>query len=150
MDAPVPTLSQARDALVRLYEADLSLDDRRALVSDVSTFFVKREGYYALQQELERMNGGLQKVDRLEGEMQEWRPVILRLLAAEAERIELEVAQRKEGWRLTTWLMSAVDAKTVLFLLAILGGLFGLSVTTSPSGIVVGAPPAEAPTTEAP
>lgn len=139
-----PSLSRVRDILVELDATDLSLQRRRELVSELAAFLAKREGHYALEQLLQQVNDEVARIGPHTLELREWRPTILRVLQAEAERIELEAVERKEGRRFTTWLMGAIDAKTVLIVLAIIGGVLGLSVTL-PGGIVVGTPPAATP-----
>ena len=134
----IPTITRIRDALVELQHAELTLEGRRALVAELEAFLSTREGNYALQELLGRVSEGLTLAGTTSEELREWRPTVVRLMAAEADRLELENTQRREGNKLTTWLMGAVDAKTVLLALAIIAGAIGLRVTMSPTGFSVG------------
>ena len=135
----IPSITRIRDALVELQAAELDLEARRTLVAELESFLSTREGNYALQELLGRVNDGLLLAGTTSDELREWRPTVVRLMAAEAERLELENTQRREGSKLTAWLMGAVDARTVLIVLAIIGGALGLRITL-PGGISVGQP----------
>lgn len=138
-----------------LSEIDLELPvDKRPLTEEIRAFMRLREGNHALQELLDRVDDGLSKTGKVHTELNEWRPLVLRLLKAEAVRKELaNEAERKrlEGKNSDTQVkLKIVEAlkdifspRFVVTLLVIIAAAFGIRVSLTPTSVEVTPPPAQ-------